>query len=109
MPVWALFAPEVAVMGTAREENLVEVSRPHLYRIWKEEDNAEGWPFDASSQETEDSLREHLEGLTYYRYVGSATTRKSFLADVRKGFYFEPCANSVISSPNIPGRRPSLS
>lgn len=81
---------QVEVMGTAREENLVEVSRAHLYRIWKEEDDAEGWPFDASSQETEDSLREHLEGLTYYRYVGSATTRKSFLTDVRKGFYFEP-------------------
>ena len=81
---------QVEVMGTAREENLVEVSRPHLYRIWKEEDDAEGWPFDASSQETEDSLHEHLEGLAYYRYVGSATTRKSFLADVQKAFYFGP-------------------
>lgn len=81
---------QVEVMGTVREENLVEVSRPHLYRFWKEENNVEGWPFDASSQETENSLREHLEGLAYYRYVGSATTRKSFLADVRKGFYFGP-------------------
>jgi hypothetical protein len=81
---------KVEMMGTYREENLVEVTRPHLYKSWKDEYEAMGWLFDPSKEDAEDSVREHLDGLMFYRYLGGATTKSSFLADVRKGFYFEP-------------------
>jgi hypothetical protein len=81
---------KVEMMGTYREENLVEVTRPHLYKSWKEEYEAMGWLFDPAKEDAEDSVREHLEGLVFYRYLGGATTKGSFLADVRKSFYFEP-------------------
>lgn len=85
-PLWQ----RVEMMGTYREENLVAVTRPHLYKSWKEEEEAMGLLFDPEREDADDSVREHLEGLVFYRYLGSATTKSRFLADVKKGFYFEP-------------------
>ncbi len=85
-PLWQ----RVEMMGTYREENLVAVTRPHLYKSWKEEEEAMGLLFDPEREDADDSVREHLEGLIFYRYLGSATTKSRFLADVKKGFYVEP-------------------
>ena len=81
---------QVEMAGTVREENLVDALRPHLFEIWKAEDEAEGWPFDVTSSDVEESLREHIEDLSFYRYKGEARTKKQFLGEVRNSFYFEP-------------------
>lgn len=78
------------LMGTSREANLVASIRPHLFLDWKEEDEAEGYVFDEADADTEQSVIEHLSDLTFYRYLGSATTVAKFRKDVEKAFYFRP-------------------
>ncbi|EIU5571802.1 TPA: DUF5623 domain-containing protein [Pseudomonas aeruginosa] len=75
-------------MGTSWEGSLVSSVRAHLFKYWREEDEAEGYPFDESSEDSEESLVEHLHGLAFYRYIGKASTPAGFMRDVRKAFYF---------------------
>ncbi|HBN8384865.1 TPA: DUF5623 domain-containing protein [Pseudomonas aeruginosa] len=76
------------LMGTSWERSLVSSVRPHLFKYWREEDEADGYSFDESSEDSEESLAEHLHGLVFYRYVGKATTPAAFMRDARKAFYF---------------------
>lgn len=76
------------LMGTSWEGSLVSSVRPHLFKCWREEDAADGYSFDESSEDSEDSLVQHLHGLAFYRYVGTASTPAAFMRDARKAFYF---------------------
>ncbi|UXJ50302.1 hypothetical protein [Pseudomonas citronellolis] len=76
-------------MGTSREANLIASIRPHLFKYWKEEDEANGYAFDDASTDSEQSILDHLNDLTFYRYIGEATTSANFIKDIRKAFYFD--------------------
>lgn len=78
------------LMGNSREANLVAAIRPHLFKSWKEEEEGMGYEFDAADLDSEQSILEHLQELTFYRYTGDALTRSQYEKEVRKAFYFEP-------------------
>ncbi|WP_172146552.1 hypothetical protein [Pseudomonas tumuqii] len=80
----------VQLMGTSREAELIEVLRPHLFEVWREEDLAEDVSFDPADPDAEQSLLEHLENLSFFRYVGQARTSRQFLIEVREAFFFQP-------------------
>jgi hypothetical protein len=81
---------EARVLGTSKEANVLETIHPHLFEAWREEDEAEGVVFDPANPDTEHSLLDHMENLTFYRYVGPAQNRKQVMAEVSKAFFFEP-------------------
>jgi len=81
---------QTEIMGNSRELNLIATVRPHLFKSWKEEYEGMGYEFDAADLDSEQSILEHLQELTFYRYTGDALTRSQYEKEVRKAFYFEP-------------------
>lgn len=81
---------QIELMGTSREANLIAAIRPHLFMSWKEDEEAQGYDFDAADADSEQSILEHLHGLAFYRYTGHALTRKQYEKEVHRAFYFEP-------------------
>ncbi|MFL9812888.1 hypothetical protein D7241_06490 [Stutzerimonas sp. VN223-3] len=78
------------LIGTHKERNLLDALRPHLFPIWKQEDEQEGYDFNIEDMDCEESLSEHLHGLVFYRYVGPANTVKQFWKEVAKLAFFRP-------------------
>jgi len=81
---------QTAIMGGSTEANLIAAIRPHLFKSWKEDEEGQGYEFDAADLDSEQSLLEHLHEFVFYRYTGAALTRSQFEKEVRKAFYFEP-------------------
>lgn len=79
-----------AIMGTSTETSIIAAIRPHLFNSWKEDEEGQGYEFDAADLDSEQSILEHLHELAFYRYTGKALTRAQFEKEVRKAFYFEP-------------------
>lgn len=81
---------QTAIMGGRSEANLIAAIRPHLFNSWKEDEEGQGYEFDAADPDSEQSILEHLHELVFYRYTGEALTRSQYEKEVRKAFYFEP-------------------
>ncbi|OGB22945.1 MAG: hypothetical protein A3I66_16285 [Burkholderiales bacterium RIFCSPLOWO2_02_FULL_57_36] len=81
---------QTTIMGTSTEASIIAAIRPHLFNSWKEDEEGQGYEFDAADLDSEQSILEHLHELAFYRYTGKALTRSQFEKEVRKAFYFEP-------------------
>lgn len=81
---------QTEIMGGSREANLIAAVRPYLSKSWKEDEDGQGYEFDAADPDSEQSILEHLHEFVFYRYTGEALTCSQFEKEVRKAFYFEP-------------------